>query len=123
MIIDQNLVLSDNQSLVGTGLKKSKVIELNGEVNEMGRPVPINVQLTETVKGATSITFKLVTCDTKDGTFKEVLSNKVMDADLKLGAKPISGYLPQTLKKFIRVDYVIEGNSNSGSVFANLGIY
>jgi len=71
--------------------------------------------------GGTSVQTKLQHADTEGGTYSDViLGPTVALANLGAGAQMLKIPLPPTLKRYIRLAYVVAGSMTAGTVNAHL---
>lgn len=137
MILDANLIFSENQAITATAIS-TNVIEWAangipyGEAAAIARnlgagtPIPLLIQVVQTFNTLTSLTFTLETADNaalSSGAVVLASSGAVPLASLVAGFRPtFTRFLPDgTLKPFLGLRYTVAGtNPTLGQISAAL---
>lgn len=134
MIINKNLVLSENQAITATALSTNVIAwPDNGTPPRegapitrnlgSGTPIPMLMQVTEAFATLTSLTITLETSDNEDMTSSTVLSSSaaIPAADLVPGYRPsFTRFIPDaTMKKYLALRYTVTGSAaTTGAITA-----
>ena len=117
MIIDHENIYSEEQAVTIT-TTSTKKLELQEDIG-VGNPVNLAVQVVEDFAGCTSVQAILQTCDTVDGTYKDVaMSGAVPVIDLKAGYRFPVPTLAAPTKAFTQFKYVVVGTATAGKITA-----
>lgn len=130
MILSNESLFSNNQQVLATGLSTNVVdtgvkgtptwgaAAFAGDIGK-GTPVPIEVLVTETFTGATSVKFALETGDAATlGT--ELNSVTVAVAGLTKGTRINIDHVPSGAKRFLGLRYIVTGTGTAGKVTAGV---
>ncbi len=119
MILDEQALFSDAQKITTTAVS-TNMIQTNGDIGK-GEPVELLVQVVEDFAGATSVAVAVQTCDTKNGTFADIVTtNPVLLADLKAGFRFPIKCLPIGIKNYLQLNYVVSGTATAGAITAGI---
>lgn len=135
MILDTQLVFSENQAITATALSEN-ILRLQetgivyGEGAQItrnlgaGNEVPLMIQATEDFNNLTSLTITVETSDNEDMTSSTVLvsTGAIALADLKAGWQSPVRWLPDApLKDYLAIRYTVTGTApTAGRVSAAL---
>lgn len=119
MILDEQALFSDKQKITTTAAS-TNVVKVNGDIGK-GEPVELLAQVVEDFKGLTSLTLTVQTCDTEDGSYEDLVSTgKIVLADLVAGYRFPIKFLPVGIKKFLKLNYTVEGTGTAGAITAGI---
>jgi len=117
--LDKKLELSDNQAITSGTIESQNVIDFGVENASAGGKA-IDIRVSETFDGGTSVQFVLQ--DSADGVSftDKVTTAAYQTADLKVSsAKPLCSIaVPDGLKRYMRLKYVVVGTYTKGKIHA-----
>lgn len=118
MLYDAENLFSDGQKITTTAVS-TNVVAAPVNVGD-GEPLYLSFTPVEPFAGLTSLEVQLQTSDKADADFVTVQSVKLPVADLQ-GDKLVNvGSVPPRTKKYLRLNYVVEGTATAGKVMAGL---
>lgn len=116
MIMDKNLIFSEEQKITTTA--NSKVIDLKEPGDAVGQELTLRVVSAETFAGLTGLQIKVQTGETAE-TFEDVLMTPSLPASkLARGNEVFVVRVPKGLKRFVRLNYTVSGTATAGAVTA-----
>lgn len=119
MILDEQALFSDKQKITATAVS-TNAVKVNGDIGK-GEPVELLAQVVEDFKGLTSLTLTVQTCDTENGSYEDLVSTgKIVLADLVAGYRFPIKFLPVGIKKFLKLNYTVEGTGTAGAITAGI---
>lgn len=123
MIFDKENLMSEDQALTTTAVSEN-VIDLGLTEMGEGEPIEIIVQVTADLATGTSVQIDLETDDNASFSSAVVLqaSGVIATASLKAGYRFTFSILPQDAERYIRLNYVIIGTFDAGTVTAGLAL-
>lgn len=119
MILDEQALFSDKQAITADAAS-TNVIKVGGNIAK-GTPVEVLCQVITEFAGLTSLEVKVQTCDTENGTYEDIAGSGAVEV-----AKLVAGYrfpikfLPNGVKKFIRLYYDVTGTGTAGTITAGV---
>lgn len=116
MIIDKDLMFSDDQEVKASG--NSTVLDLGAAGDAVGQELTIHGIVTTAFAGATSLTIAVQTSEDKSTYTTLVQSGAIPVADLTRGAEVFCVRCPKGFKRYIRLAYTIAGTGTAGKVTA-----
>lgn len=126
-MLDNELVLSDNQTFTATAVSTDSYDAGEQAINlGAGETIEYAVHVVGAdFAGLTSVQFQVIAADNAALTTNPVVieeSEAVLLADLKLGARPFRGKLnPSVKKRFYGFKYVVVGTGTAGAVTSFMG--
>lgn len=120
MIIDSTLEFSNAQAITGTAAS-TNVIDFSGTKVGEGTPVPLYWSVQTTFDNLTSLTVSIE--DSADNSsFATVQSGPaVLLADLVAGYRGNFSFLPNKLRRYVRLKYTVAGsNPSAGKIDAGV---
>lgn len=123
MILDKENLFSDDQAITASAAS-TNVVDL-GVSRDIGKgvPVPVLIQVTADFATLTSLTAEIETSDDEDFASADTLatSGAIPAADLVAGYQFPMQYMPLGTKRYVRVNYTVEGtNASEGTVTAGV---
>lgn len=124
-ILDERTLMSDKQAITATAVSTNDIdLGADGDIGK-GTPVPILVQVDADFDNLTSLQFDLETdTDPAFGTAVVIAtSGAVPLASLVAGYKPPFRFLPQGVRRYLRMNYTVVGTApTTGTVTAGLSM-
>lgn len=118
MLYDAENLFSDGQKITATAVSDN-VVAVPVNVGD-GEPLYLSFMPVEPFAGLTSLEVQLQTSDKADADFVTVQSVTLPVEDLQ-GDKLVNvGSVPPRTKKYLRLNYVVEGTATAGKVMAGL---
>lgn len=119
MILDEQALFSDKQAVTADAAS-SNLIKVGGNIAK-GTPVEVLCQVMEEFTGLTSLEVKIQTCDTENGVYADIASSgAIAVANLVAGYRFSLKFLPNGVKKFIRLYYDVTGTGTAGTITAGV---
>lgn len=116
MIMDKNLIFSEEQKITATA--NSEVIDLKEPGDAVGQELTIRVVSAETFAGLTGLQIKVQTGENAE-TFEDVLMTPSLKPEkLARGNEVFVVRVPKGLKRFVRLNYTVSGTATAGAVTA-----
>lgn len=121
MMLDNTLMFS-NQQAITADAASDKVVETLGDIGRGTPPIPLLIQVTEDFNNLTDLTVCFQTDETKEFTNPVTIVKSTLKlADLKAGARFHINYLPDGIKKYMRLYYDVTGTApTKGKITAGI---
>jgi hypothetical protein len=116
MIMDKELVFSDNQRITST--TSSTAIDLKAPGDAVGQELNIRVIVTEAFAGLSTLQINIQTADTTAGLATVLSTAAIPLAQLTRGAELLCIRVPKGLRRYIRLTYTVGGTASAGAVTA-----
>lgn len=121
MILDEQALFSDKQAVTASAAS-TNVIKVNGDIGK-GEPVEILAQVAEDFATCTSVKVGVQTSDTEAFSSVTTLAETgaIAVASLVAGYKFPIKFLPNGIKKYLRLYYTVAGNNaTAGKITAGV---
>ena len=115
-ILDANLLFSDVQKITGTAT--SKAVDFQEPGDAVGQELTIRVIAAETFAGINGVQIKLQTSADNSAWEDVIMTPEIPVAKLTRGAEVFRVRTPNGLKRYARLQYVVNGNASAGSFTA-----
>jgi hypothetical protein len=121
MILDVENLYSDDQAITTTA-DSTNVIDLGVPNRGPGNPLLIDILVTTTFAGGTSITIDLETDSAEGfGTLSTVASTQAIAlATLVAGYRFSIQFAPDLMKRYSRLEYTVSGTMSAGNITAGI---
>ena len=113
MILDKDLILSNEQSLVGVSGATSTTLDFLEGGDAVGQELAFHVVVPTTFTGPTSLTITVQTSADNSTWSDVVLSRAIPVAELTKGNEVFTIRVPKGLDRYVRLDYAITGTTAS----------
>ena len=118
MIIDKDLLFSNEQAITGTAAS-TNVIDLGEGGDAIGQELTIHAVVKTSFATLTSLTVKVQTSADNSNWADVVLGPAIPVASLKAGKDIFCVRVPQGLKRYVRLYYTVAGsNASAGKITA-----
>lgn len=115
MILDEQAIFSDKQAVTASAAS-TNTIKVGSDIGK-GTPVEIFTQVMTPFAGLTSLKVSVQTCDTENGSYADVSStDAIAQATLVGGYRFALKFLPNQLKKYVRLYYTVVGTATAGTI-------
>ena len=121
MILDEQGLFSNNQSVLASGVSEN-ILDLGRREVSFGTPIELFIQITEDFDNLTSLTIKVQTSLNEDFSSEvDLIEHVMLLKDLKKGAVSAIKFLPKGNLGYMRLSYTVTGeNPSKGKILAGI---
>ena len=116
MIMDKNLIFSEEQKIAGT--TSSTTLDLKAPGDAVGQELIIRAIVTEGFAGLSTLQINIQTAVTPEGLATVLSTAALPPAKLTRGAEVLCIRVPKGLRRYIRLTYTVSGTATAGAVTA-----